>query len=192
MLFLRVLHPHIISVCTVCSVLNTSDARSLFCLLPQKLIWPRAAFLWLLRAYAMLPMEGPAPSSDPSLTFFFWHTLLGRPRCVTLCCCITPLYRLTAPGSSVLHSLQNTCLSLMSVQALRLCMKISHLVNSKIAGRAKWPAAKPQAAAARAWPSAQLVPQYVPSHQVFCYFCSPSLSHNSSWHCIFILIIAEY
>lgn len=42
------------------------------------------------------------------------------------------------------------------------------VVNSKIGGTAKRAAAKPQAAAARARPSADSAPQYVPSHQVIC------------------------
>lgn len=78
-----------------------------------------------------------------------------------------------ALGSSIFHSPRNTCLLLLSVQALHLRTRISHLVNRKIAATAEQAAAKPQGGAAGAWPSAESVFQCVWIIQLFAGFVPP-------------------
>lgn len=50
-IFLEFASPHYIHVYCMQNVLNTSDTCSLWSLLPQNLILPRSAFLWLLVRY---------------------------------------------------------------------------------------------------------------------------------------------
>lgn len=158
--FLESASPHCIHVYCMQSILNTSDTCSLFSLLPQNLILPRSAFLPLLVRYIWVLCCVAYGLSSTILCPLFYLPM-PAPLCVAscapawessaiLCCDAIPLPCLIAPASSIFHSLQNTCLLLLSVQALRLCTKISHLVNRKIDGTAKLAAAKPQADAARA------------------------------------------